>query len=331
MSDQKISADEARPALDLFQGFAVSSVLAGLEMSGDLAVLAEGGIDLESNPSRDKREKDLLSASLRYLEQRGLVRDGDGRFALTGYGEKVYRDRGFMLWLVGGYGEPLRQLDAMLGHGKRYGTDCQRDGRWVADGTTLMARRFVLPDAMALLARLHFDSVLDLGCGNARFLMGICRTFGARGVGVDISQAAYAEAGKAVAEAGLEHQIELVLSDVKALDNVPCLDQIQLVVAFYLLHEFLAIGRHALVSFLADLARRLPPEANLVIGEVEPPPAGKAGTLFTPEFSYIHAMMGQRLFTADEWAEALADGGFTVREVVRLNLPGAILLRCQRR
>jgi SAM-dependent methyltransferase len=331
MSNSTISVDDARPALDLFEGFAVSSVLAALEMSGDLSVLAAGGIDTESDPRRDKRERDLLSASLRYLEQRGLVHNGAGRFALTSYGEAVYRDRGFLLWLVGGYGEPLRQLDAMLGLGKRYGTDCARDGRWVADGTTLMAKRFVIPDAMALLGRLSFASVLDLGCGNARFLMGVCRTFGARGVGVDVSPAAYAEAEKAVSEAGLERQIELVLSDVRTLDNVPGLDEIQLVVAFYLLHEFLAISRQAVTSFLADLARRLPPKANLVIGEVEPPPAGRVGSVFTPEFSYIHAMMGQRLLSADEWADVLADGGFSVREVVRLNFPGAILLCCERR
>jgi SAM-dependent methyltransferase len=322
--------DEARPALDLFQGFAVSSVLAGLEMSGDLSVLAEGGIDVELIQGRDGAEKRLLAASLRYLEQRGLVRSDDGRFALTSYGEAVYHDRGFLLWLVGGYGEPLRRLDAMLGLGKRYGQDVERDGRWVADGTALMARRHVLPDAMALLGRLSFDSVLDLGCGNARFLLGVCRMFDARGVGVDLSPAAYAEAEKAVAEAGLERRIQVVLGDVRAIDEIPGLDEIQLVVAFYLLHEFLAVSRDALTSYLADLARRLPPKASLVIGEVEPPPAGQAGSLFTPEFSYVHAMMGQRLLCADEWAEVLADGGFILREVVRLSFPGAILLNCQR-
>ena len=330
MPVSRIPAEESRPALDLFQGFAVSSVLAGLEMSGDLSALAADGLDIESAPGRDGRERDLLAASLRYLAQRGLTRVDAGRYTLTSYGEAVYRDRGFLLWLVGGYGDPLRRLDAMLSLGKRFGVDVERDGRWVADGTTLMARRHVLPDAMDLLGRIPVANVLDLGCGNARFLISVCRIFGSRGVGVDISPAAYAEAEKAVAEEGLEQQVRLVLSDVRNLDEIPGLGEIQLVVAFYLLHEFLAVSREALVEYLSDLGRRIPPGAGLVIGEVEPPPPGAVGSLFTPEFSYVHALMGQRLLSADDWGEVLAEGGFTLREVVRLSFPGAILLYGQR-
>jgi SAM-dependent methyltransferase len=322
---------ECSPAFDLFQGYAVSSVLAGLEMSGDLSRLAAEGIDIASVKDRDLAATDLLISSLRYLVHRGVARVAAGTFTLTSYGETVYRDRGFLLWLASGYGEPLRQLGTMVTGEKRYGDDVTRDGRWVADGTALMAKRYIIPEAMALLSRLSFGNVLDLGCGNARFLIAVCRASGARGIGVDVSRAAYMEAEKAVTEAGLRDRIQLALGDVRALDEIPGIADVDLVVAFFLLHEFLTVGRESLTAYLSSLSRRLPPGGGMVIGEVEPPTEGTEEQVFTPEFSYVHAVMRQRLLSADDWSQVLDEGGFEVTEVVRPGLPGAILLHCAKR
>lgn len=299
-------------------------------MSGDLSVLATDGIEPESVEERADGGADVLAASLRYLFYRGVVNENGGRFTLTDYGAALYRDRGFLLWLVGGYGGPLSQLDALLRHGKRYGQDLVRDGRWVADGTALMARENVLPEAMALLKRVTFDRIVDLGCGNARFLTTVCDSFGAGGIGVDVSPAAYGEAEKVVAEAGLGDRIQLVLGDVRALGDIPGLGDVQLAVTFYLLHEILAVSRETLVGYLADLSRRLTPKASLVIGEIEPPGESTNDQRFTPEFAYVHALMGQRLLSAKGWTEVLAEGGFAVREVVRCAIPGGILIHCQK-
>jgi SAM-dependent methyltransferase len=318
-----------RPAFELFQGFALSSVIAGLEMSGDLSVLADGGIDIGCLPGRNSEETALLAASLRYLAQRGVTTEQGGLFTLTDYGAAIYRDRGFLLWLVGGYGEPLRRLDAFLRLGKRYGKDFIRDGRWVADGTAMMTAESLVPGAIELLGRISFDSILDLGCGNAQFLTDVCGKFGVRGIGVDVSPGAYAEAEKIVADAGLRDQVQLVLSDVRALDQVPGLDRVQLVVTFYLLHEFFAISREAVVGYLADLSGRLPARANLVIAEIEPAIDRDVGQPFVPEYAYAHALMNQRLLSADDWTEVLFEGGFAVRGVFRSG--SAILLHCENR
>jgi SAM-dependent methyltransferase len=331
VSDSTAIWDKTRPAFDLFQGFALSNVIAGLEMSGNLSLVADGGITHESIEQRDTVEAELLTASLRYLSYRGVVREDEGRFSLTDYGTAIYRDRGFLVWLVGGYGDPLRRLDAFLGLGKRYGVDFTRDGRWVADGTTMMARENIIPDAMRLLDRISFDRVLDLGCGNARFLTSVCDRFDAMGIGVDVSPAAYAEAEKAIVDAGMRERVQTVLGDVRDLDDIPDLDDVDLAVTFFLLHEILATGRNTLVRYLADLSERLSPGANLVIGEIEPPYKNEDGQRFTPEFTYVHALMRQRLAVAEEWGEILTESGFVVREVVRCRIPGGILLHCENR
>jgi SAM-dependent methyltransferase len=320
---------ETRPVLDLFHGFALASAIAGLEMAGELSPLDDGGITLDSTRGRADHEADLLVATLRYLVQRGVLREADDRFTLTDYGARVYADRGFLVWLVGGYGEPLRRLDAFLAHGKRYGSDVTRDGRWVAAGTAMMARTDVLPHVMEVLGKTSFSNVLDLGSGNARFLISVCQKFGARGVGVDVDPAAHAAAEEAVAASGMRDRIDLFRGDVRALDQIPGLDRVDLVVTFYLLHEILASGRDALVGYLTDLSRRLPAGAKLLIGEIEPPVAGDPAQPFTPEFAYVHALVRQTLLPATAWSSALTDSGFAVREVVRCRVPGGVLLLCE--
>jgi SAM-dependent methyltransferase len=319
---------ESRPAFEFFEGFAVSSVLASLEMAGILSALEDGGIAGDSVRRHPPEEAALLESSLRYLTQRGLLEERDGTFVLSELGLEVCRDKGYLVWLVGGYGEPLRRLDAFLAGGKRYGVDYVRDGRWVANGAAMLGRGDVVPHAMRLLERARFDSVLDIGCGNARFLLAVCEKFGARGVGLDLSPEACSEAMKAVSEAGLTGRVQIACGDAAALDAIPSLGETELVVTFFLLHEILAGGRDRLVAYLSELSSRLPAKAKLLIAEVEPPSAGTRER-FTPEFTYVHALMRQRLFSAEQWQDALREGGFVVREVERNHMPGGILLLCE--
>jgi SAM-dependent methyltransferase len=319
-----------RRAFDLFEGYAVSSVLAAFEMAGLLADLENGGLPPEAIARRSVDESALIRASLRYLAQRGLVRQDGDSFTLTEYGRQVCQDKGYLVWLVGGYGEPLRRLDTFLSGAKRYGTHYSRDGRWVAEGAAMLGRTDVVPHAMRLLESVDFDQVLDLGCGNAKFLLTVCSQFGASGTGVDISPEACAEADKAVRDAELTERVRVVCGDAGDLSAIPGLADTQLVVTFFLLHEILAQGRETLVRYLGELSALLPEKAHLLIAEVQPPPPGSGGQRFTPEFTFMHALMRQTLLSATGWREALGDGGFTVREVVEDDMPGGILLLAER-
>lgn len=320
---------ELRPAFDLFEGFASTSVLAALEMAGILPLVEDGGIDEETIADRDPVEADLLTASLRYLGDRGLVRYAEGVHSLTDLGVEVCRDKGYLVWLVGGYGEPLRRLDAFLGLGMKYGREFVRDGRWVADGAAMLGRKDVVPHAMDLLGKAEFTNVLDLGCGNARFLLALADRFGSAGLGVDISPEACAVAEKAVAAAGLTGKVRIARGDAGDLKSIPDLEQIDLVVTFFLLHEILASGRDRLVGYLSELAGRLPAGAHLLIAEVEPPVRPAGPQRFTPEFTYVHALMRQILLSEPDWHDVLAESGFEVLESIHDGMPGGLLLLCR--
>jgi SAM-dependent methyltransferase len=318
---------ETRPAFDLVHGFTITNVFASLEMAGVLDDLGGDGV----GPGRTHRhgpEGDaLLEASLRYLARRGLVEAAGDVYRLSDLGRAVARDRGYLVWAAGGYGEPLHHLDAFILGRERYGTDHPRDGRWVAGGAALLGRQDIVPHAMKLLEGIPFERALDLGCGNARFLLNVCQRFGAAGAGIDLSPAACEEAVKAVQAAGLTDRVQIVEGDAFDVNRMPSLAETQLVITFFLLHEMSSVSRAALVEFLSKLSSRLPAGAHLLTAEVVPPEGdGETGQRFTPEFDYVHAMMRQSLMSAAEWRQVLKEGGFEVEEMRDVDMPGGLLI-----
>jgi 2-ketoarginine methyltransferase len=318
-----------RPAFDLFEGFAVTMVLSSLHIAGFLDELEHDGLDVPAGGDGDGLGGDarLVRATLQYLARRGLVRRQGSTFELTELGRAVCRDKGYLVWISGGYAEPLRQLAAFLRAEKRYGLDHTRDGRWVANASALIGAFDVVPHALKLLETISFERALDLGCGNARFLTKVCEAFGCAGVGVDISPAACEEALGTVSSAGLGDQIQVVEGDVLDIEAIPLPAKTDLVTAFFLLHEISSVSRAALVDFLERLGSRLPAGAYLLAAEAEPPRTTEAaGERFTPEFTFVHAMMRQALLPAEAWREALADGGFTVERLIKDDMPGGMLI-----
>lgn len=317
---------ETRPAFDFVHGFAITNVFASLEMAGLLDDLGGDGVQ----PGRTHRNSDdgdsLLEASLRYLGRRGLVVEEGGVFRLSEQGRAVARDRGYLVWAAGGYGEPLHHIDQFILGRKRYGDDHPRDGRWVAGGAALLGRQDVVPHAMRLLERVPFERALDLGCGNARFLLAVCQRFGGSGTGIDLSPAACEAAREAVDAAALGDRVSVMEGDAFDVDRMPDLAGTQLIITFFLLHEISSVSRAALVDFLRKLASRLPAGAHLLTAEVVPPEEGDPTQRFTPEFDYVHAMMRQSLMTAEQWREALRDGGFEVQEMLDVDMPGGLLI-----
>jgi SAM-dependent methyltransferase len=321
----------SRPAFDYFEGFAVTSIFASLEMAGLLDTLAASALGVDPAPGERAEETALRNAALAYLGQRGIAALGDGRFTLTDLGQALYRDKGYLVWIAGGYGEPLNHLGRFLGGAERYGRESTRDGRWVATGAAQLGAQDVVPEAMRLLETIAFDRVVDLGCGNARFLVRVCKAFGSSGVGVDISPEACEEAVKGVEAAGLRDRIEIVQGDAVDLAGIPHLRDTQLVITFFLLHEISSQSRAALIRFLSQLSTPLPDGAHLLVAEVVPALGERATSArFTPEFTFVHAMMRQSLLDERSWREAFAQGGFFVQEAISLDMPGGILLLAQK-
>jgi SAM-dependent methyltransferase len=310
-----------RPVFELFEGFALASVLSSLQRAGLLERLQAGPIPADAQEGEDG----LPLATLRYLAQRGLAQEQGGQFELTPRGEAICREVGYLVWLQGGYGHVLADLGAFSTGELTYGTDVVRDGRWVADGSALIGKNDVAPYATDVLDQIEFSHVVDLGCGNARFLIAAAQRFGVTGFGIDLAPEACEDATTAIEQAGLTGRVSVRCGDAGDLDHIPELREADLTVAFFLLHEIFEHGREALIAYLKTLSATMPQGAHMLVAEVQPA-SGAPDERWRPEFTLLHAIMRQQLLTADGWHEAFTAAGWERREVRDLNLPGAILL-----
>lgn len=319
-----MTATTTRPVFELFEGFALTSVLASLERAGLLARLEGGGVpaDLESDPTRPDG---LPLATLRYLAQRGIAEESDGVFTLSPRGREICKDKGYLVWLQGGYGHVLAALGDFSTGTRTYGSDVIRDGRWVADGSALIGRDDVAPHATSVLEGIDFSHVVDLGCGNARFLIAAANRFGVTGVGVDLAPEACEDAEHAIAAADLADRVTVRCGDAGDLDAIPELAGADLAVAFFLLHEIFEHGRDALTAYLTRLGGIMPAGAHMLVAEVQPA-SGAQDERWRPEFTLLHAIMRQQLLTAEGWHEVFAEAGWARKDVRELGLPGAVLL-----
>jgi SAM-dependent methyltransferase len=317
------AAVEQRPVFELFEGFALASVLASLDESGLLAALEVGPVSQAPEGVADPDA--LMPATLRYLAQRELVERRDGAYELTERGRAIVKDKGYLVWLQGGYGRVLAGLGDFITGARRYGTDVERAGRWVAEGSALIGRDDVAPYAVEVLQGIDFRHVVDLGCGNARFLIGAAQRFGVTGVGVDLSPEACEDAERRIAEADLTGSVVVRCGDAGDLDAIPELREADLAVAHFLLHEIFEHGREALVAYLTKLGQLMPRGAHMLVAEVQPA-SGAHDERWRPEFTLLHAIMRQELLDADGWHEAFSTAGWSRNEIRDLGLPGAILL-----
>ena len=96
------------------------------------------------------------------------------------------------------------------------------------------------------------DIVYDLGSGDGRIPIAAAKTFGARGVGIDIDPRRIQESRQNAAAAGVEHLVEFRLGDALAADVSPAT-----VVTLYMLGS----GNAALRPLLT---RQLRPGARIV-------------------------------------------------------------------
>jgi SAM-dependent methyltransferase len=305
---------------DYMQGYTVCTVFAALESLGVLTELASDGL----RPERCGSNEFLAEATFRYLAERDIVRSVDDRYRLTDFGRSIYEDRGYLVWLAGGYGEAMDVFHDLLTGKSRFGQDVDRDVRWVAVGSAIIGQKDLWPHVVEMARQFEFKRIADLGCGNAHYLISLCQAVGAEGIGVDISPAACHEAEQEVAKAGLGERITIIEADAGDLKSVPGIEKVDLVFTFFFLHEVLEHGFDVLVAYLRQIQESLPNGAHMLTAEVAPPGCEADGVeLFTPEYALTQALMEQRLLDEAGWSRAFTDAGFEVVQIAKADLPEA--------
>jgi SAM-dependent methyltransferase len=312
-----------RYAYELIQGYVMCNVIAALDEAGLIPALLGEGLRADQLGSNEF----LSDATVGYLIDRGIIQpEGDG-YRATPFGSELLRDSGYIFWVAGGFGFPFHRFGGLISGAETYGKEVSRDGRLVAVASAELGRGDLKPYVDDMLASIEFRRVADFGCGNARNLIGICRAAGTDGLGVDISPDAIAEARLELDREGLAGRIRLAEADASDAASIPGLETVDLVVGFFFMHEVLAKGYDEFVGYLRGIAGRLPAGAHVLAAEVTPPVRNRASQeTFTPEFTLIHAMMGQGLLSEEEWCQAFREGGFAIERTLHPHIPGGLVL-----
>ena len=102
---------------------------------------------------------------------------------------------------------------------------------------TVYASHQAIVDACKLAGLKKGQTIVDLGCGNAKSLIIACKEFGAKGVGVENSYYCFLKSKMNVMLAGLSGRIKIIFGDFKAAeDDLAQADMVYM----YLLNKTLA-------------------------------------------------------------------------------------------
>jgi SAM-dependent methyltransferase len=305
--------------LDYLRGWGTAEIIWSLAQDDEVLAALERGVSSE-------RMTELLEGDLRATEgvlgalamEGVLVREGEV-FRLGPDLAELREVRGWMQLLMGGY----RDLFAGALRLCREGPDAiERDGHHVACGSAEMARRDAIPQIGRLLGGWESAEpalVLDYGCGDASFLIGLCeRGPMLTGIGSDIAHGAVAAARENVAAHGLSDRIEIFEADAPGF--LPEVEPTFICFAF-VLHEILGRTDEAgLVAFLVKLRDTYPAAELLVVEVLDPWQEGRSGEQLLSEdpqgrgyynyYVWLHSVSRQRLLPAEGWRRVFAAAGY---------------------
>jgi 2-ketoarginine methyltransferase len=282
--------------------------------------------DLALTPAR-------LRGFLLYLANEDIVTvavDGNGRetVALTERARGYAEFRAWYTFLVGGYATTLEQLGGALGAGR---PACTRNGRDVGVGSCEIAHFDGMPMLQTLLedAGIVPRTMLDLGCGDGRYLVELCRRFPeATAWGAEPDPAAFKQAEELVRAEGLGDRIELVEASAEEfLAAHPPGCRPDVVVFGYVLQEILGQrDRETVVGLLRSLVAAFP-EIAIAVVEVADQIANPAvmghglARNFWNLYYLVHYFTDQRLETREFWEALFEEAGLAWEGLVTTPTP----------
>jgi cyclopropane fatty-acyl-phospholipid synthase-like methyltransferase len=213
-------------------------------------------------------------------------------------------------------------MEALLRKEKAYGKEVKRREEFVGKGSGQSAKLLPFPMAIDLIKRNGFSKVLDLGCGDAEFLISLCKgDRGFRGYGVDLSQEVVALAKRRLPKEGLADQIEIMVGDIFKLKEVrEEVGMPDVATSFFVLHEFLSNGRQTVIDLLRQF-REVFPGVSLItceITQLRPEDFRKKPSLIL-EHHFFHDFSEQELMPREEWKRVFSASGFRLTEECRLD------------
>lgn len=305
-------------ALQPIRSFVVAAAIQHLFHSGLYDALGTTDHDEAAVIARLELEPARAEALLQFLRNEGYLGGANGRVHMLDKARALAEFRGWYTMLIGGYGQTFLELGDKLRVGSASAT---RRADLVGIGSCAISHYDAIPLTRRLMAQIPggVQRVLDLGCGNALYLVEFCKLFPQiEAWGVEPDRRGYEAAVALVEHAQLQRRIHLTCSGAVEFFHAPVDFAPDLTVLGFVLHEILGQeGEAGVVAFLRQLTDRFP-DIHLVVIEVDQkmadPSAMRHGlslAYYNPYYLF-HPFTRQRLETRAFWLALFQAAGLAV-------------------
>jgi len=300
---------------DIISGFHTTRAVQALFNVGFFAELQEKGtVDVETFARSHDLDAGILRALCDALFALRILRKRGAGYALDSKGRVLAEVAQGWFNGVYGYEEVFHSLEALLRREKAYGREVKRRSDFVAKGSGEMEGWIHFPLAIDYIRRNGFAKVLDLGCGDAAFLVDLCESIqGVTGYGIDIAPEAIEEGHERVKRASLQDRIHLFVADISELEEAPAQARdIEVATTFLMLHEVLFAGDEAVIGLLESFRKLFPGVPLMVFEVIRPTPEEmrKRPGMAVPYFLQ-HDLAHQKPVGIEEWKELFRKAGFS--------------------
>ena len=294
--------------------FATPTIIALFKIGFFDAVLKEERVYIEPFASEHGLEFDVLKPLCEYLyEIKVLDKDGPS-YTFGPKGRLLTEMVKGSFYSAAAYSAVFNNLESLLRGQSSYGSDVHRDTALAAAGSGEAGKLFMFPMVEELIFKNEFAKVLDLGCGDATFLINLCKTNpDVTAYGIDLSAKAIENGCRNVAQENLQDRVHLFAEDMFNLKAIAGqLDGIQAATSFFVLHEFLRGGTSRVVDFFRAFREAFPNTYLIICESVRHTPEQirkRLGPL--AEFQLVHDLTKQNPITRAQWKTAFGEAGFT--------------------
>jgi 2-ketoarginine methyltransferase len=300
--------------------FALAINIYHLFETGIYATLSERGrAPLQEIAERHGMDEARVAAFLGYLRNEGILGQVDGAWSLTEEGRKLRELRPWYTLLVGGYAETFLQIGDKLSRSSGW---APRNLVQVGNGSCGISRYDAIPLTRRLMSKApgRCTRLLDMGCGNGRYLVEFCEGLPEikAAWGVEPSAESCREAERMIADHGLSGRVRIVNASAAEFMRSGSEVEPDFVVLGFVLHEILGQdGVAGVRDFLTTLVGRFP-DLHLIVIEVDQqmdnPEVMRHGlslAYYNPYY-LLHAFTSQRLETPAFWERLFVECGLEI-------------------